>query len=66
MIGVDRHPVDMTLDAFHQADLSDPQAIDALVAALPARLDGLAISPEYPAPPIRRWWQGSTIWVCAI
>ncbi|KFF47634.1 3-alpha-hydroxysteroid dehydrogenase [Gammaproteobacteria bacterium MFB021] len=42
VIGVDRHPVDMTLDAFHQADLSDPQAIDALVAALPARLDGLA------------------------
>ncbi|WP_340648048.1 coniferyl-alcohol dehydrogenase [Pseudoxanthomonas winnipegensis] len=42
VIGVDRNPVSMTLEAFHQADLGDPAAIDALVAKLPARIDALA------------------------
>jgi len=42
VIGVDRQPVNMTLDAFHQADLGDPAAIDALVARLPERIDALA------------------------
>ncbi|MFP6561839.1 coniferyl-alcohol dehydrogenase [Paraburkholderia sp. B3] len=42
VIGVDRQPVNMTLDAFHQADLGDPAAIDALVARLPDRIDALA------------------------
>ena len=30
VIGVDRNPVNMTLDGFHQADLGDPAAIDTL------------------------------------
>jgi NAD(P)-dependent dehydrogenase (short-subunit alcohol dehydrogenase family) len=42
VIGVDRNPVNMTLDGFHQADLGDPAAIDALVAQLPERIDALA------------------------
>jgi NAD(P)-dependent dehydrogenase (short-subunit alcohol dehydrogenase family) len=42
VIGVDRQPVNMTLDAFHQADLGDPAAVDALVAHLPERIDALA------------------------
>lgn len=42
VIGVDRHPVNMTLDGFHQADLGDPASIDALVAQLPERIDALA------------------------
>jgi NAD(P)-dependent dehydrogenase (short-subunit alcohol dehydrogenase family) len=42
VIGVDRNPVNMTLDGFHQADLGDPVAIDALVAQLPERIDALA------------------------
>ncbi|MBN3781020.1 SDR family oxidoreductase [Burkholderia sp. Ac-20345] len=42
VIGVDRQPVNMTLDAFHQADLGDPDAIDELVARLPAGIDALA------------------------
>jgi NAD(P)-dependent dehydrogenase (short-subunit alcohol dehydrogenase family) len=42
VIGVDRQPVNMTLDAFHQADLGDPASIDALVAQLPERIDALA------------------------
>lgn len=42
VIGVDRQPVSMTLDAFHQADLGDPASIDALVAQLPERIDALA------------------------
>jgi len=42
VIGVDRQPVNMTLDAFHQADLGDPAAIDALAASLPERIDALA------------------------
>ena len=42
VIGVDRQPVNMTLDAFYQADLGDPASIDALVAQLPARIDALA------------------------
>ncbi|WP_321895876.1 coniferyl-alcohol dehydrogenase [Paraburkholderia heleia] len=42
VIGIDRQPVNMTLDAFHQADLGDPSSIDALVAQLPTRIDALA------------------------
>lgn len=42
VIGVDRNPVNMTLDGFYQADLGDPAAIDALVAQLPERIDALA------------------------
>ena len=42
VIGVDRQPVNMTLDAFHQADLGDPAAIDALVDHLPTHIDALA------------------------
>jgi len=42
VIGVDRQPVSMTLDAFHQADLGDAAAIDALVEELPHRIDVLA------------------------
>ncbi len=39
---VDRHPVNLTLDAFHQVDLADPASIDALAVRLPARIDALA------------------------
>lgn len=42
VIGVDRTPVQMSLHGFHQADLGDPASIDALVQALPARVDALA------------------------
>ena len=42
VIGVDRHPVSMTLDGFHLADLGDPDAIDTLVGRLPERIDALA------------------------
>ncbi|WP_407460578.1 coniferyl-alcohol dehydrogenase [Xanthomonas campestris pv. raphani] len=42
VIGIDRTPVHMSLHGFHQADLSDPAAIDALVQALPERIDALA------------------------
>ncbi len=41
VIGVDRHEPQLTLEGFFQADLSDPASIDALVARLPARVDGL-------------------------
>ena len=42
VIGVDRHPVSMTLNGFHLADLGDPDAIDTLVGQLPERIDALA------------------------
>ncbi|CAE1132934.1 coniferyl-alcohol dehydrogenase [Xanthomonas euroxanthea] len=42
VIGVDRMPVQMSLHGFHQADLGDPASIDALVQALPERIDALA------------------------
>lgn len=41
VIGVDRHEPQLTLDGFFQADLGDPVSIDALVARLPSRVDGL-------------------------
>ena len=41
VIGVDRNEPSLSLDAFVQADLSHPAAIDAAVQQLPARLDGL-------------------------
>lgn len=41
LIGVDRHETDNT-DSSFQVDLSDPQAIDDLVEALPSGIDGLA------------------------
>lgn len=41
VIGVDRNEPSLTLDAFVQADLSHPAAIDAAVQRLPAQLDGL-------------------------
>jgi NAD(P)-dependent dehydrogenase (short-subunit alcohol dehydrogenase family) len=41
VIGIDRHEPQLTLDGFFQADLSDPESIDALVAALPDRIDAL-------------------------
>lgn len=41
VIGVDRHQPQFTLDDFHQVDLGDPAAIDALVASLPVRVDAL-------------------------
>lgn len=42
VIGVDRNPATEPLDGFVQADLSSRAAIDALVAALPDGIDGLA------------------------
>ncbi len=52
VIGVDRNAAE-GVDAFHQADLSDPASIDALVAALPSGADGLAniagVPPTAPA-----------------
>ncbi len=41
VIGVDRNEPSLTLDAFVQADLSHPDAIDATVQQLPAQVDGL-------------------------
>lgn len=41
VIGVDRNEA-IGVDAFFQADLSDPTSIDALVAQLPEGVDGLA------------------------
>lgn len=40
VIGVDRNPAE-GCDEFHQVDLSDPAAIDALIDALPDGLNGL-------------------------
>ena len=41
VIGVDRNDPALSMDAFHQADLGDPAAIDALVASLPDGIDAL-------------------------
>ncbi|WP_262694833.1 coniferyl-alcohol dehydrogenase [Kordiimonas aquimaris] len=41
VIGVDRNESD-NVDTFYQCDLSDPLAIDELVARLPGEIDGLA------------------------
>lgn len=41
VIGVDRHEPQLSVDGFFQADLADPQSIDALVARLPQQIDGL-------------------------
>ncbi|WP_137819651.1 coniferyl-alcohol dehydrogenase [Pseudomonas sp. 2FG] len=41
VIGVDRNEPSLTLDAFVQADLSHPDAIDAAVQQLPEQFDGL-------------------------
>ncbi|RVU45481.1 coniferyl-alcohol dehydrogenase [Rubrivivax rivuli] len=41
VIGVDRNEPMLTLDGFVKADLSTPEAIDAAVAQLPARIDAL-------------------------
>jgi NAD(P)-dependent dehydrogenase (short-subunit alcohol dehydrogenase family) len=41
VIGVDRNEPSLSLDAFVQADLSHPAAIDAAVQQLPAQVDGL-------------------------
>jgi len=41
VIGVDRNEPSLSLDAFVQADLSHPDAIDAAVQQLPEQLDGL-------------------------
>lgn len=41
VIGVDRNEPAMTLNAFHQADLGDPAAIDQLVEQLPDGIDAL-------------------------
>lgn len=54
VIGVDRNPPEVALDAFHQVDLMDGTAIDALIATLkPLRADGLAniagVPPTAPA-----------------
>ena len=40
VIGVDRNPA-VGVDEFHQADLSDPGTIDALVETLPSGINGL-------------------------
>jgi NAD(P)-dependent dehydrogenase (short-subunit alcohol dehydrogenase family) len=42
VIGLDRNPPLLSLDGFVQVDLGDPQAIDAAVQQLPARVDALA------------------------
>ncbi|MCM5681604.1 coniferyl-alcohol dehydrogenase [Schlegelella sp. S2-27] len=42
VIGIDRNEPTLSLDGFVKADLGDPQAIDAAVAALPAHVDALA------------------------
>lgn len=41
VIGVDRTEPQLTLDGFHKADLGSPDSIAALVAQLPAAIDGL-------------------------
>ena len=42
VIGIDRHEWDRSnVDAAHQADLSDPDSVDAVADALPSGLDGL-------------------------
>lgn len=41
VIGVDRNEPAMSLHDFHQADLGDPAAIDALVSKLPENIDAL-------------------------
>lgn len=41
VIGVDRNDPMLTLDGFVKMDLSDPAAIDAAIAHLPAQIDGL-------------------------
>lgn len=52
VIGVDRNPAE-GVDQFFQADLSDPQSIDALVESLPSGINGLAniagVPPTAPA-----------------
>ncbi|MGR3660996.1 MAG: coniferyl-alcohol dehydrogenase [Paracoccaceae bacterium] len=52
VIGIDRNKTDVA-DEFFQADLSDPASIDALVAALPSGVNGLAniagVPPTAPA-----------------
>ncbi len=51
VVGVDRNPAEV--DEFHEADLSDPDAIDELAAALPSGADGLCniagVPPTAPA-----------------
>jgi NAD(P)-dependent dehydrogenase (short-subunit alcohol dehydrogenase family) len=43
VIGIDRNPPSLDLDAFHQVDLTDEAALDALIDTLKAeRADGLA------------------------
>lgn len=53
VIGVDLKETSENVDEFHQADMSDPSSIDALVDALPDRIDGLAniagVPPTAPA-----------------
>ncbi|CAM3124281.1 3-alpha-hydroxysteroid dehydrogenase [Pseudomonas floridensis] len=41
VIGVDRHEPQLTVDRFFQADLGDPDNIDALVEQLPRQVDAL-------------------------
>lgn len=41
VIGVDRNDPMLTLDGFVKADLSTPEAIDAAITQLPARIDAL-------------------------
>ncbi|KPX69800.1 Oxidoreductase, short-chain dehydrogenase/reductase family [Pseudomonas syringae pv. tomato] len=41
VIGIDRHEPQLTVDGFFQADLGDPESIDALVERLPMHIDAL-------------------------
>ncbi|MBC3953634.1 coniferyl-alcohol dehydrogenase [Pseudomonas triticifolii] len=41
VIGIDRHEPQLTLDSFYQADLGDPDSINAVVEQLPSQVDGL-------------------------
>ena len=41
VVGLDVRPPDVTLDAFHSVDLSDPTSIDAAAAAVGGRVDCL-------------------------
>ncbi len=41
VIGIDRHEPQLTVDGFFQADLGDPDSIDALIERLPRQIDGL-------------------------